>query len=77
MSVEIIETATHVFRIEMTPDDEGDIRREYRIEVLSGPKLTDQQWGRLKEWVVREMIANGAQVYRVGVIRKRREGESP
>lgn len=68
MSVEIIETATHVFQVELTPDTPGYIRRVLTISLLSGPDLTDAQWGRVKEVIVRALIASGNRVHRVGAV---------
>ncbi|HEY1188572.1 MAG TPA: hypothetical protein VGE74_13045 [Gemmata sp.] len=65
MSVQIIECERHVVQVEMTPDDPGYINRTLKLSLLSGPPLTDEQWGRVQEAVVRQLIGAGCRVHRV------------
>jgi hypothetical protein len=65
MSVQLIETRTHVFEVETLPDGPGRIRREANVRLIAGPPLTAEQWGRIKECVVRDLIAAGCRVFAV------------
>lgn len=77
MSVELIETDTHVFELTCEPGVEvpGRINRTLSVRLVSGPDLTDEQWIRIKQFVVREMIDHGCQVYRVGMLTDEDQGE--
>lgn len=67
MSVELIETDTHVFEVEWTPGDEvpGRCRRSVAVRQVGGRPLTGEEWGRVKEAVVRLLIGAGSRVYGV------------
>lgn len=64
----IIETPTHVFEITVTPGDEvpGRVLRSARLSLLSGSPLTDDEWQRIREQCVRDLIAAGIRVRRAG-----------
>lgn len=66
----IVETATHVFEATVEPDAPGDLERTLSLRVLSGPPMTEEEWGRLKEGVVRALIDAGNQVRGVTIIRE-------
>lgn len=70
MSIELIETDTHVFELTCDPGVEtpGRVKRMLSIRLVSGQPLTDDQWVRIKQFVVRDLIDRGCQVFRTGVL---------
>lgn len=72
MIVALIELSNRVFEVTCTPGDEvpGVCPRTLGIRLLSGPPLSDEEWGRMKEGVVRDMIAKGHHVYRASATRE-------
>lgn len=76
MTVELIECDRHVFEVTCEPGDEvpGVCDRTLTVRLLSGPALSDADWGRIKEAVVRDLIARGRRVYGVTVGREGRGG---
>lgn len=65
MTTDIIELADRVFEVTTTPGDEvpGVCRRTCTIRLLSGPPLTDEDFARIKQTVVRDLIDLGLRVY--------------
>jgi hypothetical protein len=68
MAVEIIECENRVFEFEWTPDAPGRIKRQLKIRLLSGLELTEREWARVQEFVVRDLISRGNRVYRAGAV---------
>lgn len=65
MSVQLVETETHVFEVVTTPDTPGRCRRQATVRVLSGWDLTNEEWQRVAETLVRAFIAAGNRVYAI------------
>lgn len=70
MSIELIETDTHVFEITCEPGVEtpGRINRKLSFRLVSGQPLTAEQWVSIKQFIVRDLIDRGSQVKRVGYL---------
>lgn len=66
MFVKIVETATHVFEVRITPDTPGRCERTATVSILSGTPLTVEEWQRAREQCVRDLIAAGLRVRRAG-----------
>lgn len=63
MSVDLIETGTgHVLELTVTY---ADGRTRWRLALVSGPPLTDEQWLRVRRAVVRDLIDQGCLVTKV------------
>ena len=69
MTAEIVETQTRVFELTVTPNAPRSGQMTIGVRRLSGPKLSSQQWGRMKEALVRTLINHRCRVYRVSARR--------
>lgn len=61
----LVETATHVFEIAMTPDTPGVCRRTIGVRLVSGKSLSDAEWAVITAKLVADYQQRGGKVHRI------------